>query len=129
MKKEIFISGLLIFACLAGLTAQVPVVAPPQKKNIMLTGGTIHTGTGDVIENGAVVFAGGKITAIGKATDMNIDKSAYEVIDVTGKEVYPGLIFPNTSIGLVEIGSGVEVASDNREIRRSESKCQGYCSI
>ena len=49
-------------------------------------------------------------------TDIKIDKSGFEVIDVTGKQVYPGLIFPNTSIGLVEIGSGVEVASDNREI-------------
>jgi imidazolonepropionase-like amidohydrolase len=116
MKRKIYISGLLIFACLTGLTAQVPVVAPAQKKNIILTGGRIHTGTGDVIENGAVAFVAGRITSIGKASDIAFDKSAYEVFDVTGKEIYPGLIFPNTSIGLVEIGSGVEVASDNREI-------------
>jgi imidazolonepropionase-like amidohydrolase len=116
MKKKIYISALLIFAFVAVPKAQVPVVAPAQKKNVILTGGTIHTGTGEVIENGAVVFAGGKITAIGKASDITFDKTAFEVINVTGKEVYPGLIFPNTSIGLVEIGSGVEVASDNREI-------------
>jgi imidazolonepropionase-like amidohydrolase len=116
MKRKIYISGLLIIACMAGLTAQVPVVAPAQKKNIILTGGTIHTGTGEVIENGAVVFAGGKITAIGKASDITFDKTTYEVINVAGKDVYPGLIFPNTSIGLVEIGSGVDVATDNREI-------------
>jgi hypothetical protein len=34
---------------------------------------------------------------------------------VTGKQVYPGLIFPNTSLGLVEI-AGVDVTVDNREI-------------
>ena len=28
----------------------------------------------------------------------------------------PDLIFPNTSLGLIEIGSGVDVATDNREI-------------
>ena len=99
-----------------GLSAQVPVVAPLQKRNIVLTGGTIHTGTGEVIENGVVVFSGGKITAIGKVSVITVDKAGSEVIDVTGKQVYPGLIYPNTSLGLVEIGSGVEVATDNREI-------------
>jgi hypothetical protein len=82
----------------------------------MLTGGTIHTGTGAVIENGTIIFSDGKITAVGKSSDINQNKEGYEVIDVAGKQVYPGLIFPNTSLGLIEIGSGVEVATDNREI-------------
>lgn len=95
--------------------AQSPVVAPAQKKPVMLVGGTIHTGTGEVIENGIVTFTGGKISVVAKASDIKTDRTGYEVIDVTGKQVYPGLIFPNTSIGLIEIGSGVEVATDNRE--------------
>jgi hypothetical protein len=116
MKNRIYISVLLIFTCLFQVTAQSPAVAPVQKKPVMLVGATIHTGTGEVIENGAIAFSAGKITAIGKSADVKIDKSGYEIIDVTGKEIYPGLIFPNTSVGLVEIGSGVEVATDNREI-------------
>ncbi len=116
MKNKIYISVMLIIACFVQATAQSPVVAPAQKKPIMLTGGTIHTGTGDVIENGIVVFTGGKITSVGKSADLKVDKAGYEVIDVTGKQIYPGLIFPNTSLGLVEIGSGVDVATDNREI-------------
>ena len=64
-----------------------------------MTGGTIHTGTGDVIENGTLIFAGGKITAVGKSSDIKIDKAGYEVIDVTGKQVYPGLIFPEYKSG------------------------------
>lgn len=116
MRNKIYFPVLLILTCLFQVTAQSPVVAPAQKKPVMLVGGTIHTGTGDVIENGTVVFSGGKITAVGKSEASNVDKSGYEVIDVTGKQVYPGLIFPNTSIGLVEIGSGVDVATDNREI-------------
>ncbi|MBA4321964.1 MAG: amidohydrolase, partial [Odoribacter sp.] len=43
------------------------------------------------------------------------DRTGFEVIDVTGKQIYPGLIFPNTGVGLVEIG-GVDVTVDNREI-------------
>jgi len=116
MRNKIYFTFLLILICLAQITAQSPVVAPAQKKPVMLVGGTIHTGTGDVIENGTVVFSGGKITAVGKSDDIKVDKSGSEVIDVSGKQVYPGLIFPNTSIGLVEIGSGVDVATDNREI-------------
>jgi hypothetical protein len=116
MKNKIYISAILLFACLVQVIAQSPVVAPTQKKPVMLVGGTIHTGTGAVIENGIIIFTGGKIGVVGKAADVKVDRTGYEIIDVTGKQVYPGLIFPNTSIGLVEIGSGVEVASDNREI-------------
>jgi imidazolonepropionase-like amidohydrolase len=116
MKKSIHISIILIFACFIKVSAQSPAVAPAQKKPVMLIGGTIHTGTGEVIENGTIVFEGGRITSVSKSTGTDADKSRYEVIDVTGKQVYPGLIFPNTSIGLIEIGSGVEVAADNREI-------------
>ena len=116
MKNNLLLSILLISVCLFQAAAQSPVVAPAQKKPVMLTGGTIHTGTGEVIENGIVAFSGGKITSVGKASENKLDKSGYDVIDVSGKQIYPGLIFPNTSLGLSEIGSGVEVATDEREI-------------
>ena len=116
MRNKIYILTILFIACIGQVKAQSPVVAPAQKKPVMLTGGTIHTGTGVVIENGTIIFSDGKITAVGKSSDINQNKEGYEVIDVAGKQVYPGLIFPNTSLGLIEIGSGVEVATDNREI-------------
>ena len=116
MRNKIYILTILFIACIGQVKAQSPVVAPAQKKPVMLTGGTIDTGTGAVIENGTIIFSDGKITAVGKSSDINQNKEGYEVIDVAGKQVYPGLIFPNTSLGLIEIGSGVEVATDNREI-------------
>ena len=115
MKHRIIISVFMLTACILQVSAQVPAVAPAQKKQVILTGGTIHTGTGTVIENGLVAFNGGKITFVGKAVDYKQDKSTSEIIDVTGKQVYPGLIFPNTNLGLIEIGSGVDVASDDQE--------------
>lgn len=114
--KKTYISVIILLVLLIQASAQSPSVAPTQKKTIMLTGGTIHTGTGDVIENGSVVFSGGKIISVGKTSDTKTDKENTDIIDVTGKQIYPGLIFPNTSLGLVEIGSGVDVATDNREI-------------
>ncbi len=115
MKKYIIISVLFLFAFFNKAIAQSPVVAPAQKKAVILSGGTIHTGTGGIIENGTIVFSSGKITYVGKSSDYSGDKSGSDVIDVSGKHVYPGLIFPSTSLGLVEIGSGVDVATDNRE--------------
>jgi imidazolonepropionase-like amidohydrolase len=113
MRNLISIIIIAVFTLQAA--AQNPAVAPAQKKPVMLVGGTVHTGTGEVIDNAIVAFTAGKITWVGKASESKIDKSAYEVIDVSGKQVYPGLIFPNTGLGLVEIG-GVDVTVDTREI-------------
>ncbi|HEV7381760.1 MAG TPA: amidohydrolase, partial [Dyadobacter sp.] len=42
--------------------AQNPAPAKPQAKPIVLTGATIHTGNGQVIENGVIAFDKGIIT-------------------------------------------------------------------
>jgi imidazolonepropionase-like amidohydrolase len=49
---------------------------------------------------GTVVFVAGKITAVGK--DVAIPEGA-EIIDCTGKHVYPGLFDAHSQIGLIEI--------------------------
>ncbi|OFY40677.1 MAG: hypothetical protein A2Z69_02935 [Bacteroidetes bacterium RBG_13_44_24] len=114
MKTKIINLVMLFSACMIMAEAQSPVVAPMQKKPVLISGGTIHTGTGKIIENGIIAFSGGKITYVGKASEFEGDKTDSEVIDVTGKQVYPGLIYPNTSLGLIEM-SGVDVTVDNRE--------------
>jgi imidazolonepropionase-like amidohydrolase len=114
MKNKISYITLVLTILSAVASAQSPVVAPAQTKQVILEGGTIHTGTGKVIEGGIVAFSGGKITYAGIASDFKGDKSNSEIINVSGKQVYPGLIFPNTSLGLIEIG-GVDVTVDNRE--------------
>lgn len=92
--------------------AQPPAVAKPQTKPVVLVGGTAHVGNGQVIENAVIAFDKGKLTAI--AAGSNVDRNAAEVIDITGKHVYPGLIAPNTQIGLNEI-SAVKATQDNTE--------------
>jgi len=84
--------------------AQQPTPAPVQSKSILLIGATAHTGNGTVIANSAIGFKEGKIIFVAEADKA--DKSAYqEVIDVTGKHVYPGIIAPNSTLGLVEVES------------------------
>jgi hypothetical protein len=114
MKKRIIytVAAVLILAIPA--ISQVPVPAPKQQEGIILTGGTIHTGTGEVIENGAVAFNDGKIIAVGGSNQVAGNYPAFRKVDVTGKHIYPGLIMTGTSLGLSEIG-GHEVANDTRE--------------
>lgn len=95
---KIFVLVALVF-CSVGLSAQTP--APPQQQPVAITGGTIHTVSHGVIENGTIVFVDGKITALG--TNVQIPSGA-EVIDASGKHVYPGLIHSRTTLGLTEIG-------------------------
>ncbi len=113
MKISQLVILLIAFTGTAGL-AQVPAPGAPQSQPILLTGGTVHVGNGEVIENAAVAFDKGKITWVGKASEVNQDTVSYEVIEVEGKHVYPGFILPNTDIGLKEIGA-VRATVDNNE--------------
>ena len=83
------------------LSAQsVPTPGKAQSSPIVLTNATIHIGNGDVIENGSIVFTDGVISAIG--TNVNQPANA-QVINYTGKHIYPGIIAANTILGLSEI--------------------------
>ena len=80
--------------------ASTPIPAKKQEKPIVLVGGTIHTVSGAVIENGMILFDKGKITAVGKSVEI---PGNAEKIDVSGKHVYPGLINTASNIGVTEI--------------------------
>jgi imidazolonepropionase-like amidohydrolase len=73
-----------------------------QDKPVALKGGKLLTVSHGTIENGTLVMQAGKITAVGAATSVNIPVDA-QVIDATGKTIYPGLIDSETSLGLTEI--------------------------
>ena len=97
------------FTILAGVTtpfitavASDQIPAPPQNRPIAITNTTIHPVNGAVVENGTIVFVGGRITAIG--TEVTVPEGA-EIISAAGKHVYPGLISADTYIGLTEIGA------------------------
>ena len=94
------INRLVILLMLCGFLLQAQETV---QKPVLLTGGTLHIGNEQVIKNAALGFENGKITLVADAHSTSIDKSKYDVIDVTGKHIYPGLIAPNTLLGLVEV--------------------------
>lgn len=91
--------------------AQIQTPAPKQSEPIALTGGTIHTISGDVIENGTILFEDGVITAIG--TNVNLPSGTQQK-DVSGKHIYPGLIDAWSQMGIYEIGA-VDMTTDINE--------------
>ncbi|MCK0159115.1 amidohydrolase family protein [Allomuricauda sp. F6463D] len=109
MKNKInytILTLILIVSSLSELKAQIlPLVAKEQETPILLVGGTIHTGDGQVLKNTAVGFDKGTITFLGKPSDLGTSVSDYKVIDITGQQVYPGFILLNSVIGINEINA------------------------
>ncbi|MFC2075534.1 amidohydrolase family protein [candidate division KSB1 bacterium] len=116
MKHKInkFLTALLFFAgvyCpLAVASNQIP--APPQSEPIALTGAAIHSMDRPVVENGTIIFDKGRIVGLGR--DVPIPAGA-QVVDLSGKRIYPGLIESASRLGLTEI-SAVRATLDFAEI-------------
>ncbi len=89
--KKIFIPIFTIIT-FAAFAQQTPVI---------IQGATIHIGNGKIIKNGYIAFDSGKIVFIDSVM-RNSYKNA-QIINATGKHVYPGLILLNTYLGLNEI--------------------------
>ncbi len=111
MKRTNILLVMTIIGWSACAVAADAIPAAKQKKPIALVGGTIHTVSGDVLQNATIVFDKGKITALGTLVAIPADA---EQIDVRGKHIYPGIIDSYDHIGLTEIGS---VTGNHRSCR------------
>lgn len=110
MKKTRIISTLLLALVVLVVKAQQTPGAK-QTQPISIVGATAHIGNGEVLANATLVFENGIITAIG---DANTPTKG-TVIDASGKDLYPGLIALETSLGLVEVDA-VRASDDEDEL-------------
>ncbi len=88
------------------------VPAAAQSQPIVIRGVTVHTISGDEIAEGRVRFEHGKLVAVGGS---EVDTDGAQIIDASGKHLYPGLIAANSVLGLVEIGA-VRATVDVNEV-------------
>lgn len=113
--KKLTYSLLFVLFFAATATAQDDVYPAPAYKGLLfITNGTVHTGTGQVLENTTIQVNNGKIEKIG--TDIPIPQDDVKVFDAKGKHIYPGLILSDCDLGLREIANGVRGSNDYREL-------------
>ena len=110
--RKIFIAISALFMIAANAQETV-LPAKEQKGLLFIKNATIHVGNGKVIENGTIKIKDGKIEEVG--ANLPIPMDDVKVFDMKGKHVYPGLILPTSTLGLVEISS-VRATQDSREI-------------
>ncbi len=91
--RVLAIAALLASAC---ATTSAPVVDQRQSIDLLITGGTVVTITGENIDQGAVAIRDGEIIAVGPASELDAAFRATETIDATGSAVLPGLINAHT---------------------------------
>lgn len=110
LRVALLVPGLVA----GGAFAAVPTPGAPQARPVAIVGATIHPVSGPAIENGTLVFTAGRITALGPVASVAIPADA-ERVDGAGRQVYPGLIDPFTTLGLSEVSS-VRATVDAREV-------------
>jgi imidazolonepropionase-like amidohydrolase len=89
---------------LAGSTVAALSAQSPSPKVIAITGGRLLTVSHGTIDNGVLVMANGKITAVGENGKVQVPSDA-QVVDAKGMTVYPGLIDPESNFGLTEVSA------------------------
>lgn len=111
-------------AALVGFASD-EVPGAPQKAAIALTGGTIHTISGETIANGTLLFENGKITSIGTE---GVLPDGTDAISIEGKHVYPSLLDAHTHLGLVEIES-VRATIDYQEMGTFNPNVKSWVAV
>lgn len=85
---------------------------PEAAPHLLLVGGKIHIGDGNVIADGWLEIEDGRIKATGKGAPPSV--AGATTVDVKGKWLTPGLVAAESQLGLVEI----ELESSTRDDQR-----------
>lgn len=113
------------------LAQDLDPAAPAQQNPIFLVGATVHTVSGDTIENGVVSFSEGTIGLVGRAEDIMPRVTLgpdTKIIDLTGHHIYPGLIDSVTVLGLEEV-SAVRATLDKNEVGNMTPEVRAYVAV
>ncbi len=127
MKKFII---LLLVLLNVKLFAQVPEPVNDQNKPVLIYNAFIHIGDGNTIEKGFVSFNNGKITDV-SSEDLDLESNVYQnflKINANGSHLYPGLILPNSKVGLEDI-SAVRATVDHTEVGELNSNIRSLIAF
>ncbi|MEM1330635.1 MAG: amidohydrolase family protein [Planctomycetota bacterium] len=100
-------------AAAPALAQDLTITRPPGNEPFAVVGATVHTISGDTLENGWVLIEGGRISALGTG-EPDIPEGT-TASPGTGMHLYPGMIDAVTRLGLVEV-SAVRATRDFDEV-------------
>ncbi|MFL3000169.1 MAG: amidohydrolase family protein [Cytophagales bacterium] len=112
------------------LFAQVPEPVNDQTKPVLIYNAFIHIGDGNTIKNGFISFDNGKITDV-SSEDLDLESGTYNnflKINANGSHLYPGLILPNSKVGLEDI-SAVRATVDHTEVGELNSNIRSLIAF
>ena len=68
---------------------------------ILLLDGFLHVGNGEIMERSAILIENGIITDVRNSLAFSYQESDWDtIIHLKGKQIYPGFVAPNTTLGL-----------------------------
>ena len=112
--KKLFLILIIVTNYLS--IGQIPTPLDLKTNKILFINGVAHIGNGEKINKSVVGVENGKISLVGNALTVKIDKSKWDtIIDIDGQHLYPGFIATNSTIGLTEIDA-VRATKDFREV-------------
>ncbi len=97
---------------------------PMHAETLLFRAAVVHTIARGDVANGEVLVKDGKITLIGR----DLPTEGATVVELKGLHLYPGIIAPNTSLGLVEIGA-VRASVDTTEVGAFTPDVQSWIAI
>ena len=102
----------------------------PSFFSVLIYNAFIHIGDGNTIQNGFVSFDNGKITDV-SSEDLDLESGTYNnflKINANGSHLYPGLILPNSKVGLEDI-SAVRATVDHTEVGELNSNIRSLIAF
>jgi imidazolonepropionase-like amidohydrolase len=93
-------------------------------ENILLSGATVHTVSGETFSPGEVLIENGKIAAVG----ATVPNRGAQTIDLKGQHLYPGIIAMDTLLGLTEIGA-VRATQDSTEVGEFTPDVESWIAV
>lgn len=109
-------------ACAAALF--LGALASATGQTLLLKGATVHTVSGAILTNGQVLLRDGRIAGVGSTLSAAADRTE----DLAGLNLYPGLIAPSCSLGLIEIDA-VRATRDLAEVGEYTPEVESWIAV
>src|SRR5256885_81517 len=107
------------------LLSLVLAISPAvQAENLLLTGATVHTVSGETFAPGQVWMKDSKIAGVGKI----VSAPNATAVELKGQHLYPGMIELNSALGLTEIGA-VRATQDTTEVGEYTPDVESWIAV